>query len=156
VIDRLTGALRLASGSIEPDLTRSTFLSSPLGVRARCDDKEPLGMSAYFGPHRVGGLMFRIELHFVGGQLHGYSLWLDDPRYGTSWDDCTEEKQLAQRDAHDAWLMSTLGPGEREPSPRGPELRYSFPWGKVWSTFDARGGSTSIAVHFRRGTPPGV
>lgn len=121
-----------------------------MGAQARCDDKGTLGMNAYLGPQPVDGLLFRVELHFQGEQLGGYSLWLDDPRYGTSWDDCSEEKQLAQRDAHDAWLLSTLGPGERVPSPSGPELRYSFPWGEVWSTFDARGMSSPIGIRFRR------
>jgi hypothetical protein len=150
VIDRHTGALVLPTGIVERDLARSAFLSSPMGAQARCDDMHTLGMSAYVGPQSVDGLVFRVELHFWGEQLRGYSLWLDDPRYGTSWDDYSEEKQLAQRDAHDAWLVATLDPGEREPSPRGPELRYTFPWGEVYSTFDARGGSSPIGVRFRR------
>ncbi len=153
-MDPKTGTLLLPGGSIGPDLTRSAFLSSPMGAKARCDDKGTLGMSAYLGSQPVDGLVFRVELHFEAEQLRGYSLWLDDPRFGTSWDDYTEDKQLAQRDAHDAWLLSTLGPGKREPSPRGPELRYVFPWGEVWSTFDARGGSTTIGVRFRRDAPP--
>jgi hypothetical protein len=153
-MDPETGTLLLPSCRVGPDLTRSAFLSSPMGAKARCDDKGTLGMSAYLGSQPVDGLVFRVELHFEAERLRGYSLWLDDPRFGTSWDDYTEDKQLAQRDAHDAWLLTTLGPGEREPSPRGPELRYVFPWGEVWSTFDARGGSTTIGVRFRRDAPP--
>ena len=155
-MDPQTGTLLLPSCRVGPDLTRSAFLSSPLGAQARRDDKGTLGMSAYLGPQPLDGLVFRVELHFQGEQLQGYSLWLDDPRYGTSWDDYSEEKQLAQRDAHDAWLVSSLGPGEREPSPHGPELRYSLPWGNVWSTFDARGGSSPIGVRFRDTQPPSV
>lgn len=150
LIDRQTGALMLPTGSIGRDLTRAAFLSSPMGAQARCDDKGTLGMSAYLGPQPVDDLVFGVELHFVGEQLRGYSLWLDDPRYGTSWDDYSEGKQRAQRDAHDAWLLSTLGPGDRGPIPQGRELRYTFPWGEVWSTFDARGGSSTIGVRFER------
>jgi hypothetical protein len=104
-------------------------------------------------PQTVDGLVFGVAIHFEAERLDGYSLSLVDARYGTSWDDYSEEKQLAQRDAHDAWLVAILGPGNRKPSPRGPELRYSFPWGDAWSTFDAKGGSSSIGVRFRQAPP---
>jgi hypothetical protein len=150
VIDRQTGALILSSGRIEPDLRRSAFLASPMGAKAKCDDMHNGWMHLYPGPQTLDGLEFVVRLVFEGERLDSYSMWLDDARYGTSWDDYSEEKQLAQRDAHDTWLVATLGPGEREPSPRGPELRYTFPWGEVYSTFDARGGSSPIGVRFRR------
>jgi hypothetical protein len=150
VIDRFTGALVLPSGTIGRDLTRSAFLASPLGAKAVCDDMHTGWMHIYPGAQTLDGLVFGVDLVFDGERLDCYSLWLDDARYGTSWDDWSEEKQLAQRDAHDAWLVSNLGPGERQPSPRGPELRYSFAWGEAWSTYDARGGSSTIGVRFRR------
>jgi hypothetical protein len=156
MIDRRTGALILSNARIGRDLTRSSFLSTPMGARARCDDMKTEWMHVYLQPQVVGGLTFGIDLVFEGERLDGYSLALVDPKYGTSWDDWSEEKQLAERDAHDAWLVESLGPGEREASPRGMELRYEFPWGKAWSTFDARGGSSSIGVRFRREASPGV
>jgi len=150
VIDRDTGSLVLPGARIERDLTRTSFLASPLGAHARSEDMHTGWMLAYLGAQDLDGLTFAVVLHFEGERLDRYSLSLTDPRYGTSWDDYTEEKQLAQRDAYDAWLVASLGQGTREPSPRGPELRYALPWGDVWSTFDARGGSTSIGVRFRR------
>jgi hypothetical protein len=107
-------------------------------------------MHVYPGAQTLDGLVFGVDLVFDGERLDCYSMWLADPRYGTSWDDWSEEKQLAQRDAHGAWLVKSLGPGERKPSPQGPELSYTFPWGDVLSTFDARGGSSRIGVRFRR------
>ena len=103
----------------------------------------------YLGPETLAGENFIVTLAFDGERLRSYDLRLADPKYGTSWDDYSEEKQLAMRDAHDAWLMPQLGSGERKPSMRGPELYYSFLWGEVWSTFDAKGGSTSIIVRLR-------
>jgi hypothetical protein len=150
VIDRDTGSLVLPGARIERDLTRTSFLASPLGAHARSEDMHTGWMLAYLGAQDLDGLTFAVVLHFEGERLDRYSLSLTDPRYGTSWDDYTEEKQIAQRDANDAWLVASLGQGTREPSPCGPELRYSFPWGDAWSTFDARGGSTSIGVRFRR------
>lgn len=102
------------------------------------------------GPQAVDGLTFGVSLAFEGERLDGYSIWMADARFGTSWDDGSEEKQLARRDAHDTWLTAALGPGARRPGPTGPELSYTFPWGEVWSTFDARSGSSTIGVRFRR------
>ena len=121
-----------------------------MGAQAKCEDMHTGWMRVDLAPQDLEGTLFGVGLNFEAERLEGYSLWLVDARYGASWDDYSEDKQLAQRDAHDAWLMAILGPGNREASPRGPELRYSFPWGDVWSTFDARGGSSSIGVRFRR------
>jgi hypothetical protein len=150
VIDRLTGALVLSGGRIARDLSRSSLLISPLSSHATCDDMDTGWMHVCLAPQTIDGLVFDVELHFEGERLDGYSLSLVDPRYGTCWDDYSEEKQLAQRDAHDTWLMANLGAGNREPGPRGPELRYSFAWGDAYSTFDPKGGSSSIGVRFRR------
>ena len=109
-------------------------------------------IQVYLEPQTVDGAVFGITLHFEAERLDGYSLSLVDERYGT-WDDYSEAKLLAQRDAHDAWLVSTIGPGTREPGPGGLELTYSFTWGKVWSTFDARAGSSSIGARFQRESP---
>lgn len=150
MIDRRTGALVLSGGSIGCDLSRSSLLASPMSAQATCEDMHTGWMHVYLGPQDLDGTKFGVALHFESERLDGYSLSLVDARYGTSWDDYSEEKQLAQRDAHDAWLIATLGPGNREPSPQGPELQYSFPWGDAWSTFDARAGSSSVGVRFRR------
>ena len=149
MIDPLTGALVLGGGRIDRDLSPSALLASPLGAHATREDRPAGWTHVYLGSGDPDGKALGVQLHFEGDRLYGYSVSLADPRYGTSWDDYTEEKQIAKRDAHDAWLVASLGQGTREPSPRGPELRYALPWGDVWSTFDARGGSTSIGVRFR-------
>jgi hypothetical protein len=150
VIDPLTGALVLKGGSIDRDVSPSALLASPLGAHATREDLPAGWTHVYLGSGDPDGKALGVALHFEGDRLYGYSVSLADPRYGTSWDDYTEEKQIAKRDAHDALLVASLGQGTREPSPRGPELRYALPWGDVWSTFDAKGGSTSIGVRFRR------
>jgi hypothetical protein len=153
VIDCLTGTLVLSGGNVGCDLSRSSLLSSTMGAKAICDDVHTGWMHVYLGPQNLGGTVFGVVLHFDVERLDGYSLSLVDARYGTSWDNYSEENQVAQRDAHDAWLLATLGRSSPEPSNRGAQLRYSFPWGDAWSTFDARGGSSSIGIRFRRSTP---
>jgi hypothetical protein len=100
--------------------------------------------------HRRGGRLCSSEaLLFEHERLDGCRLWICDPRYGTSWDDWSEEKQLALRDAHDSWLVEMLGPGSRFAWAGGSLPEYRFEWGEVWSSYDPRSGSSSIGVRFR-------
>lgn len=86
------------------------------------------------------------RLLFEGEQLAYYNLWIVDARYGTSWDDWSEAKELARRDAQDAWLVEMLGPGVATTG----TLTYTFAWGGVWSSYDPKGGSSMIGVRFNR------
>ncbi|GAC1372184.1 MAG: hypothetical protein NVSMB47_20280 [Polyangiales bacterium] len=150
MIDRDTGALVLSTGRIERGLEREAWLASPIGADRHGDDLHNGWMWFTLAPITEAGLRFSASLAFEGEALDGYRLSLSDARYGTSWDDWSEQGERARRDAHDSLLIAWLGAGERAPSPQGPELRYDFPWGEVWSTFDMRGGSSSIGVRFRR------
>lgn len=153
VLDPSTGDLRLPEGRLGRDLTRGAFLSSPLKQTVKhASDADPWTASYALGVRSLAGVSFAVQVGFAGERLAGYSLVDVDPRFGTSWDDWTEEKQLALRDHHDGWLVSQLG----SPSSRalGDELHYEFPWGRVWSTFDRRGGGCSIGVSFLE-TEPG-
>jgi hypothetical protein len=119
VIDPLTGALVLKGRSIDRDVSPSALLASPLGAHATREDLPAGWTHVYLGSGDSDGKALGVALHFEGDRLYGYSVSLADPRYGTSWDDYTEEKQIAKRDAHDALLVASLGQGTREPSPRG-------------------------------------
>jgi hypothetical protein len=117
-------------------------------VAARWDDMQTGWMHAHLPGEVDGDRNVGVRLLFEGERLEGYRLAILDPRYGTSWDDWSEEKQLAQRDAHDQWLVEMLGPGVRTRAPGGMELSYTFPWGDVWSTYDPRSGGSSIGVRY--------
>jgi hypothetical protein len=148
MIDRDTGALVLPDGHVGRDLTRTAFLASPTGQASRA---APMGTGwTHFdvGEHVLGTRTFGARLSFEGEQLDGYTVWLVDARYGTSWNDASEEKELARRDAHDAWLIELLGTGRR-----GAEPGYSFAWGEVWSSYDVRSSSSTIGVRFQRTRP---
>jgi hypothetical protein len=150
VIDRHTGTLVLSNGRVACDLSQSNLRSSSMATRAKYEEVAAGWVHASLEPKALDGLMFGVKLVFEGEQLDSYSLWLMDARHGSSWRDWSEEKELARRDAHDAWLVVTLGSGERKATEKGPELHYTFPWGEVRSSFDPRAGSSSIGVHFRR------
>jgi hypothetical protein len=138
MIDRETGALVLPAGRIDRGLTLGAFERSPLGRACKRNDVGT-GWVHFDLPNQTGGKRtFGVRVSFERERLDGFTLWLVDPRFGTSWDDASEEKELARRDAHDAWLGEMLGAAR------------DFPWGEVWSTYDARDMSSTIGVRFRR------
>ena len=149
MIDRETGSLVLRAGRVDPSVTRSEFRASLMAAGAQWDDMHTGWMHAQLPVEVDGDRKVGVRLLFDGERFDGYRLWLVDARYGTSWDDWSEEKQLAQRDAHDAWLVEMLGPGLRRQTPGGMELSYSLPWGDVWSAYDPRSAGSSIGVRFR-------
>jgi hypothetical protein len=68
-----------------------------------------------------------------------------DPAFGTSWDDYTEDKELARRAAHDAMLERDLGAPTRIDEPHFYK-EWTLPWGKVISAHDPRGGTTDVQI----------
>lgn len=138
MIDRETGALVLSSSRLDRNLTRSAFESSPLGRESNPNDVGT-GWVHFDLPNQTSGdRTFGVRVSFEGDRFDGFSLWLVDARYGTSWDDASEEKELARKGAHDAWLTEMLG------------AKRDFPWGEAWSTYDPRALSSTIGVRFRR------
>jgi hypothetical protein len=131
-------------------MARSAFRASRMAIGARWEDMRTGWVHAELPRQAEGDRDVGVRLLFEGERLDGYRLWIVDPRYGTSWDDASEEKQLAQRDAHDEWLVEMLGPGVRTQAPGGMELTYSLSWGNVWSTYDPRSADSSIGVRFRQ------
>src|SRR5580658_3812525 len=85
MIDRRTGALILSNARISRDLTRSSFLSTPMGERAHHDDMKNGWMHVHLEPQVLGELTFGIDILFESERLDGYRLVLIDSKYGTSW-----------------------------------------------------------------------
>jgi hypothetical protein len=145
-----TGALLLAEGRVERGTTRAEVRGWPTAQAGRWHDMRTGWAHVDLPTQAAGDRAIGARLLFDGERLDGYRLWIVDARYGTSWDDWSEEKELAHRDAHDALLVELLGPGVREARPGGSELTYTLPWGDVWSTYDARSGGSTIGTRFRR------
>ncbi len=137
-IDRETGALILAKGRLERGVERSAFRRSALGRASERNDMGTGWVHFDLPKQTDGDRTFGVRVSFEDERLDGYTLWLADARFGTSWDDATEAKELARRDAHDAWLAEMLG------------RKREFPWGEARSTYDAREMSATIGVRFRR------
>jgi hypothetical protein len=72
----------------------------------------------------------------------------DDPVYGTSWDDATEDKELVRRAAHDALVVADLGPPHRRDDAHY-YAEWKLPWGEVQSFFSPRDMTTAIHIFYR-------
>ena len=132
MIDRTTGDITFDSGDrIGPSTDLTTFRASPLG-RA-----QPAGHEDYtnfsLGTCAIAGLAFAVTSYFHQTQLTMVLLTLVEPDDGRSWDDWSESKELVRKKKHDAFLAAQLGPPP-----------WAYGWGRIESTYDARGGSSLI------------
>ena len=126
------------SARIGPGLTRSSFLSADWARGARDSVvNEPWHSWQLDGKYRSGSVPFAVVLYFHGNRLASIDFCHSDDKFGTSWDDFSEEKEAQRQKSHDAWLAECLGP------------RRSFPWGTVWSGVDPKAGGSSIFISYK-------
>ena len=86
----------------------------------------------------IVGHQIAMSLCFYRGALESISIADEDLRYGASWDDWSEEKERARADATKRWFAAL-----------GYEVG-SYPWGEVWTGFDAKSASGGGGVRFAR------
>jgi hypothetical protein len=129
-----SGEIRFDTGeSLGPALTQQAFLATPLGASA-----SSLGASGFsLGPRDIAGQSFVASLWFVADALRRVDLSMVQPVEATSWDDYSEDRELARKAKHDAWLEEQLGP-----SP------WRLFWGDAQSDWDPRGGSSNIIITY--------
>ena len=123
--------------AIAPSLTRDQFLQSDLAADATTHVENEPHHSWRLAPRfRAGAVEFIVVLWFHDQRLVRLTLMDADDRFGTSWAEYSIEKELARKRSHDAWLAASL------------QSRDEFPWGRVWSDYDERGGFSSITIHY--------
>jgi hypothetical protein len=139
MIDRATGTLIFDRPSLEihPDLTRTAFLASPAFEHAmHWIINEPHHSWRLLDPCIADGVPLNVVLFFHGEQLTMVELADADPKFGTSWNDWSRDKELARHQAHDDWLTLCLG------------TQRKFPWGTIWSGYDDRAAGSSIIIRY--------
>ena len=142
MIDPQTGIISFEQPLVQfgPALTRTEFLSAPWAIEAAdFIVNEPWHSWKLGGPHLSGSVPFVIVLFFHGEDLKMVDFAHSDPKFGTSWDDYSVEKEMNRKASHDQWLSACIG------------LQRAFPWGSVWSGYDERGGGSSIFVRYEPG-----
>lgn len=146
MIDLANGSLPLPSLRLSASLTLAALLASKPGRSASVERTATGFTHVDLGRITFDDHVFLVRVSFQGERLDSYALSDADPRFGSTSDDWSSKKELARRDAHDAWLRKALGEG----GGKGPGLAYKLPWGEAWSSYDAAGGAASIGVRFRR------
>lgn len=133
MIDRRTGAIRFdePGALITEQTTRSAFLAANVWKH------EPfMAYSFKAGEFHALGRRFIVIAEFDGERLSGVDLVDVDPKYGSSWHDWSETKELQRKASHDAALEEDLGRHRR------------FGWGTVGSFYDQRSGGSQISIRY--------
>ena len=134
-----TGEITLASGTIlSRRLSRSMFLSSTEGVRAQINVQNEPWCSFRFEDSEDSLI---VVVFFKGESLESISLYVNDPKLGTSWNDWSEPKEMERKRAGDGWLQKNdLKPGK------------NYVWGSVWSGYSPQSASSSIVIRYKVGS----
>lgn len=146
-LDPATGTLKLDDfdTALAPALTRKAFLASPLGQAASDLIVNEPWHSWQLADCKIAGRTFLLGVFYEGERLDMVQLFLQDSRYGTSWEDFSPEKEKARRAAHWRWLRSQLGTaGTRSSS--GDERRFA--WGTAGAYYDPRNEESSIVISY--------
>jgi hypothetical protein len=138
-LDLHTGCLALPEidALISPNLSRSQFLDAPAFSGAAITvTNEPwcsYTLPAFTQPETE----LSITLQFYEQQLLSLGLMHIAARFGRSWADWTDERELARKSFHEHWLTQELGvpPGD-------------YSWGSISSHYDSIGGFSSITVRY--------
>src|SRR5437588_616520 len=161
-IDQLDGTVSLPNGfSISPGLSQDAFRAGPAFTNARSRDYGTLPWIHYhFFDGQVDGKDLLASLCFYDQLLVWVSLSADlYPPGPKAWLTYSLEVEAATKQFHDRLLERMFGkPSERGRVflPRAPEddralqqwLCWRFPWGRVWSSHDFKGGGTDITVTY--------
>jgi len=78
-----------------------------------------------------------LTLYFYHQQLESLSIVASDDRFGASWDDWSEEKELSRKQFHDLWLADIAV-----------SANAYFLWGQLSSDYDAKSGFSAIHLRY--------
>jgi hypothetical protein len=141
MIDMATGKISIRNVDVVlgPLLTRAKFLASSFGKCSQISVEN--GPYCSFNVSIPAGDLMRLPavmtLFFFDQQLESVSITASDDRFGASWHQWSEEKELERKRFHDQWLTDTIGTANRE-----------SPWGEISSNYDAKSGFSSIHVQY--------
>jgi hypothetical protein len=137
--DEHTGTLTFPEigATITPDVSRERFLRTPAFVGASILVSNEPWCSYRIPDVPLPETSLSVSVQFRGERLVSVSLCHGAERYGSSWSDWSEERELARKAFHDRWLALEL---------HLPPGRY--PWGDVDSRYDAKAGCSSITFSY--------
>lgn len=130
-IDKSSGTISFAAGTVERSADRTSFLSTKVGRSAKAglvnEDWRHYGIRPESG--------VAANLVFKGECLHQVWILMAIPSDET--DEWTTESELRRKSLHDKWLLAEFGEPPYEPN-----------WGRISSEFDAKGCVSEIIVTY--------
>jgi hypothetical protein len=138
MIHRETGEIEFGTGlRVGPSYSEAQFLSSPLARMSKALSQTQPWSGYRTARQRIHDRTFRVTLYFHTGKLAAVELFEVGAESKAFWNDWSSREEEERKASHDAWLQILLGAPP-----------YEYPWGKVTSEFDPRGGYSSIVVRF--------
>ena len=139
MIDKRSGELVIESIPLRigPHLSRTEFLSLPIGKSASIVVKNEPFCSYNIGRHEISGVVFIVTVYFYNELLESVNLSSVDKESSASWSDWSEQKELKKKEIHDRWLKNILG-----------NASFNYKWGEVWSGYDSKAGFSSIEIRY--------
>ncbi|MDE1150580.1 MAG: hypothetical protein PW843_28865 [Azospirillaceae bacterium] len=132
-INAILGLIYLGNQIIlQKGLNISTARSSGINI-LREDDMKTGWIYILTGPYDFDGDRGHVSLSFFNGNLNKISISLT--RKNVSMEDLAE--------VHKQYLEQKLGPPDTQDRTA---VRYLFQWGSIASSYDPRGGSSSIII----------
>lgn len=132
-IDATTGSVSFISGTLRPELVKSDFLATELGLGARKVLENEGWVQLNFEAEPGVG----VTALFKDGNLHQVFVTFQLPGDDDlAW---TEPQELERKARHDEWLFKELG---------APPYKYS--WGSVVSDFDLKDRVSDIIVTYSK------
>ncbi|HEY3267849.1 MAG TPA: hypothetical protein VGM37_13040 [Armatimonadota bacterium] len=165
-IDRGTGTIRVFEGcSIEPALTRSVFLTTPVGRSALAH--KPMGASVRYDLFTgfPSSKQSWVTVRFESDRLGDVEIMLACEGDAASWSDWSIDTERRRKALHDEFLRTDLGDpiqtreDERDPPWEGYQaMRYKFAWGTVESLYIAQSANSAVLVTYAKSPhpPPGL
>ena len=138
-VDKDTGSIILPEigASISASLLCSQFLQTPAFAGASVVVRNDPWGSYRLPDIAQAGSRLCLVLQFHGERLQALTLCHDADRFGASWSEWSEERELARKAFHEDWLTRELG------------IRFGhYPWGDISSNYDPKGGFSSILIRF--------
>lgn len=155
-IDKDNGKIELPNGLVvTAELNKSEFEGSPYFSQAVPYDYGTLPFQWYRleGGQQDGHVLY-INLCFYSEDLVSFHASANfHPGDPPKWEDFSLEIQSQTKLFHDKLLKEILGRPHKKLSGSGENyhgldyaVEYSYKWGKVWSGYDGKSGSSSIII----------
>lgn len=126
-----------------PDVERAAFEDSPIGQASEVAIRNEPWCSFNLPRLKIDHHTLAATAYYCDSALIYISTAMVDSRFGTSWDDWSDEKEAMRHAEHQAWLEEHRGDRDIE------DGWLTFPWGKVLVCRDPKTSDARMMFRYR-------